>query len=394
MFEQEFQIRLEILAKSIPAKADGHAQLKAYVAEAIAELEEHLEQVEALAVRNRALARRAARVDRTTDGARLLQYAQAQDRSFHAALRRLELLQKPRRPGPAKGPRKAEPPAADGGTAGPGVPAQDSGPCHPSNPEPAPAPGRDGQPASTVPAAPGTAGDTSPAQRPVEPLAQPGESAENGAPGAGTREKLTVEAIFGGTAGPPVTPQASGLRHPVSEAASEPARSEPPEKLTVEAIFDGGTAGPAVTTQASGLCHQPALAEPSRSDPPADGPPPARREVSTLGLGGGPETCGLPEGGVGSPAPNSEQASTVPAAPATAEKLTVEAIFDGGTAGPAVPTQAGGLCHQTSDPPALPAVLRFFTRIGPANGSAGDDDLRVNEAGDPEAVKLRGPPGG
>jgi hypothetical protein len=261
MFEPEFQIRLEILAKSVPAKADAHAQLKAYVAEAIAELEEHLEQVEALAMRNRKLAVRAARVDRTVDGSRLQQYAQAQDRSFHAALRRLELLQKPRRPGPAKGPGKAERPAAkDDGTAGSRrAGTQASGPCHPPDSRPTPAPTADSDAGAPEPAG--------------EPPSQPRQSAQSAAAGAGNPEKLTVEPIF--AAAEP-------------EPASEPARAETPEKLTVEPIFDSGTAGPAVTT---------------RSDSTGDGLPSGRQEVSTLGLGRGPETCGLSEGGVGRPAP-------------------------------------------------------------------------------------------
>jgi hypothetical protein len=132
------------------------------------------------------------------------------------------------------------------------VPTQASGLCHPSDPEPAPAP--DGA---------------------VEPPSQPGESAAGTVPGAGTPEKLTVEPILDGTAASAVLTQASGLCH-------QPAPAQIPEKLTVEPIFDSGTPV-------------------GRGSPT---PPSAGPEVSPVGLGPGVETSGLPEGGVMRPAPN------------------------------------------------------------------------------------------
>jgi hypothetical protein len=213
MSQQEYEIRLDLMARSIPDKTEAHALLKAYVSEAIAELEEHLEQVEALAERDRALDAKSAGVDRTADGARLTQYAQAQDRTLHAALRRLEALQNPRRPRRAKASSSAAGTAAqDGGAAGPAVTTQASGLCHQSE---------------------GDAGAT-------EPASEPRQSVQSGVPAAENREKLAVEPILEAVPDPqaPIPDPQKLAVEPILEAVPEPQAPTPePQKLAVEPIW-------------------------------------------------------------------------------------------------------------------------------------------------------------
>jgi hypothetical protein len=132
MSRSEFRFRMEMLAGSLPASGEARALLVSYVAEEIRRLEDHLAVLEPLAQRNLALDAQEARWDRTAEGARLGQQVLASYRGSDAALRRLEALQNPRRPGPGRGPTKTETPAP--------APAPEQ-PCaatvDPSNPEPA-----------------------------------------------------------------------------------------------------------------------------------------------------------------------------------------------------------------------------------------------------------------
>ena len=94
------------MARSIPTKEEAFGLLRQYVADAIAELEEHQAYIEELARRrlwNKALK---AGVDATPEGSRLAGYIFGNERGCDAALRRLEIRQKPTRPG--RGPESGE----------------------------------------------------------------------------------------------------------------------------------------------------------------------------------------------------------------------------------------------------------------------------------------------
>jgi hypothetical protein len=108
---EEYNIRLEDLARSLKGRAEAKAQLVAYVAEEIGRLEQHLKVIEPLAARNLALDQEEARVKVTVEGARLSGYIMSSYRGADASLRRLEARQNPKRPRPARGPKKAEAPA-------------------------------------------------------------------------------------------------------------------------------------------------------------------------------------------------------------------------------------------------------------------------------------------
>ena len=104
MEQEEFDIRVKILADSVPTRAEAFEQLRSHVAEAIAELKEHQTAIQKMArrrLRNKAIG---AGVNKTPEGTRLTNYISANDRGCDAALRRLEIQQKPvRGPGPGSG---------------------------------------------------------------------------------------------------------------------------------------------------------------------------------------------------------------------------------------------------------------------------------------------------
>jgi hypothetical protein len=134
MSRSEFRFRMEMLAESLPASGEARALLVSYVAEEIRRLQDHLAVLEPLAERNLALDAEDARWDRTAEGTRLGEQILASYRGSDAALRRLEALQNPRRPGPGRGPKKAEaetPAATNASTQEPAAAAA------PTNPEPA-----------------------------------------------------------------------------------------------------------------------------------------------------------------------------------------------------------------------------------------------------------------
>ena len=106
MHPSEFQSRAKEIAAAVPAQPQGYALLQASIAEVMAELEQQLEIVQELKEARQAVAMRKARIDLTGEGKQLLQYQKAQDGSYQAALRRLDALQNPRRPGPVGRPRK------------------------------------------------------------------------------------------------------------------------------------------------------------------------------------------------------------------------------------------------------------------------------------------------
>ena len=199
-------------------KSEALELLKGYVAEVIEELKGHREYVEDVAVRNLDLDARQARVDLTPDGHRLTNYILGSDRGCLAALRRLEIRQKPDRPAPKRRPRKPEAAAAASPQA---------------EPEPEPKP-QDDPGSSTAQAG----ADISTVEAISEPAtAEPGadlltvEAISEPAAGRARADLLTVEAIS-----EPATAE-PGAGFLTVEAISEPATAEPgADLLTVEAI--------------------------------------------------------------------------------------------------------------------------------------------------------------
>jgi hypothetical protein len=114
MSRAEFDIRVQEMAGLLPEKAEARALLLESITEEVGRLEEHLEALEPLAERNLAVAAQEARMEVTAEGSGLGQQILASYRGSDAALRRLEALQNPRRPGagPGRGPKKAEAAAA------------------------------------------------------------------------------------------------------------------------------------------------------------------------------------------------------------------------------------------------------------------------------------------
>ncbi len=229
MQEAEFVTRARRLKGALVPKSEALELLKAYVAEVIEELKGHREYVEDVADRNLDLDVRQARVDLTPDGNRLTNYILGSDRGCLAALRRLEIRQKPDRPAPKRRSRKPEAEAA-------AIPQ--------AEPEPEPKP-QDDPGSSTAQAG----ADISTVEAISEPAA-----AEPGA------DLLTVEAIS-----EPATAE-PGADLLTVEAISEPARAEPgADFLTVEAISE-----PAPAEPGADLLTVEAICEPATAEPGAD----------------------------------------------------------------------------------------------------------------------------
>jgi hypothetical protein len=87
------------MAGWLPGKQEAAERVSAYVAAAIADLNERLERARANARHELELDLQSAWVDDTAAGARRTSYKLGHDRSFHATCRRLEALQKARRAG-------------------------------------------------------------------------------------------------------------------------------------------------------------------------------------------------------------------------------------------------------------------------------------------------------
>ena len=123
MLTSEFEHRIEQFVAAIPEKTIARRADAEYVAKVIADFEAAAREREIDAKCVKVLAVQAARVDLSTEGMKLLSYEMSHERSFHAALRKLEALQNPKRPG--RGPAKTEPVTADGDTDDTTLPAQD-----------------------------------------------------------------------------------------------------------------------------------------------------------------------------------------------------------------------------------------------------------------------------
>jgi hypothetical protein len=324
MSHAEFDLRVERMVRSLPSKAEAHAQLIASIDEEIRRLEDQLQVVEPLAERNRALAAKAARAEVTAEGARLGQQILASYRGSDAALRRLEALQNPRQPGPGRGPKKAEPaPAApapapqdaptivasdDAAGDEPGVPTPTPGPA--GDPAPSAATGPD--PAGSAPRADEAilAGESSPApaagavalgpastpqvpERTTEDVPIPEltpEELERDCPELAAFQWLqqSIEATYG---------TVPGARLGQGEAPSEPhtsgsAGASPSRRMGQSVTYGpGGTAGKAASCRPSAAAF-------SGSDPrSAPGPdPPSGRRADTVEaiLGGAPPSDPAP----------------------------------------------------------------------------------------------------
>jgi hypothetical protein len=112
MSQTEFDIRVKRLSRSLLPKAEAQERFKAYVEEKINELAAHSEVVDDVADRKLASDASIARVAGSADEQVLWRYIQSNDRGCMAALRRLEIRQKPDGPGPKRGSKKPEAPAA------------------------------------------------------------------------------------------------------------------------------------------------------------------------------------------------------------------------------------------------------------------------------------------
>jgi hypothetical protein len=99
MGDDEFQLRMEVLAAALPGQEESTERVRSYVDAAISDLNARLTRAEANARRELKLELMSAWVDDSASGARRLNYALGHERSYHAAFRRLDALQKNRRAG-------------------------------------------------------------------------------------------------------------------------------------------------------------------------------------------------------------------------------------------------------------------------------------------------------
>jgi hypothetical protein len=104
MSQDEFGIRVMLMTESLEPRDVSFGRLIDYVAEAIAELEEHQAYIQEVAERKLQNAAFAASVDSTPEGHRLWGYIQGNEKGCDAALRRLENRRRP----PAAGSTKSE----------------------------------------------------------------------------------------------------------------------------------------------------------------------------------------------------------------------------------------------------------------------------------------------
>ena len=106
MEQDEFDIRVSILAKSLRPRAESFFQLRRLVAGEIRKLRALQVTIKEVADRKLQNAAESALVETTPEGSRLSSYILANERGCDSALRRLEIRQNPDRPGPKRGPKK------------------------------------------------------------------------------------------------------------------------------------------------------------------------------------------------------------------------------------------------------------------------------------------------
>jgi len=122
MSPKELDVRVAAVIESIPDRRRARRLMLGYIAEELAKLNDHIAFVTDVAEHNRACDVQAAEIALNADGKQLLGYVTTQRQSYDAALRRLDALRNPRRPGPGRGPgsgsgkakgqTRTEPPAA------------------------------------------------------------------------------------------------------------------------------------------------------------------------------------------------------------------------------------------------------------------------------------------
>ncbi len=119
MGQEEFDIRVTHMRNSLKPRKESFLELRAYVAEAIAELQAHELKVQEAAARRLEQQAGGAAVDSSPEGIRLMSYITGNEKGCDAALRRIELGRKSDRPGPKRAlktsaatPERAPEPAA------------------------------------------------------------------------------------------------------------------------------------------------------------------------------------------------------------------------------------------------------------------------------------------
>ena len=239
MPQEEFALRVREMRDSLKSKEASFVMLKGYVARAIRELRAHQAAIEELAERRLEDATAGAGVEATPEGTRISNYILNNEKGCDAALRRLEIMRKPDRPGPKRG---AQPTVAAAAAAAAGG-------------EPGAVDGRarrgfldSRSHCRANPAEPGADFST------VEAIAEPTPRRAQGA------DFSTVEAI----AEP--TPDEPGADFSTVEAIAEPTPDEPGADFsTVEAIAEPTPAEPGAD-----FSTVEAIAEPTPAEPDAD----------------------------------------------------------------------------------------------------------------------------
>jgi hypothetical protein len=116
MSMEEFSVRITRLIDALVSPQRSTELLQGYIAEALAELDEHMEYLAEIAEHDRALDEAAARMDLAVSGKQILNHVVAYSRSRDSAVNRLDKMKEPPRPGrgPGRGSRQAatEAPAA------------------------------------------------------------------------------------------------------------------------------------------------------------------------------------------------------------------------------------------------------------------------------------------
>ncbi len=124
---EEFALRVKELKADLLPQDDGFVEFAKIVAEAIADLKALRKVVQAKVDRNAELDAVSALAESTPDGTRLANQIDKREKGMMAALRRVQLLQQPARPGPTRSPKKADATAAAAASPPAEMPADDPG---------------------------------------------------------------------------------------------------------------------------------------------------------------------------------------------------------------------------------------------------------------------------
>ncbi len=108
MPQEEFAIRVRLLRDSLLTPVASLVMFKAYVAGAINELKAHQVAIQEVADRRLQDVVAGAGVEATPEGIRLSNHILANEKGCDSALRRLEIMRKPDRTGPKRGPRSPD----------------------------------------------------------------------------------------------------------------------------------------------------------------------------------------------------------------------------------------------------------------------------------------------